>query len=69
MTDSAFVSQREAARMLGIGWHTFEKRRVAGDPICQPDYVDPDSKRRSYNALTLRAALDELGRQKVRSVA
>lgn len=61
------MSQMQAARLLGIGWHTFEKRRKAGLPLYQPDHVDPDSLRRTYNVATLRAALDELGRQKARA--
>lgn len=66
MTGSEYLTQRAAARLLGISWETFDKRRKAGDPICQPDYVDPDSGRRTYNQRALEAALDELGRQKVR---
>jgi hypothetical protein len=62
-----YVSGKRAAKELGIGWRTFEKRRKAGDPICQPDYTDPDSGRRQYDLLTLNEARAELGRIKARS--
>lgn len=62
-----YLTQNEAAKVLGIGWHTFDKRRKAGLALYQPDHVDPDSKRRTYNEATLLAALDEMGRQKVRA--
>lgn len=62
-----YLTQRQAARALGISWATFDKRRKAGVALYQPDHVDPDSKRRTYNEATLLAALDEAGRQKVRA--
>lgn len=66
-SEAVFLTQREAARLLGISWATFEKRRKAGHPLYQPDFVDPDSQRRTWNRLTLTAALDELGREKARA--
>ena len=41
------VPASKAAKHLGISKHTFEKRRKAGDPLYQPDHVDPDSGRRT----------------------
>lgn len=62
-----YLTQRKAADLLGISWATFEKRRKAGVPLYQPDHVDPDSKRRTYNEATLLEALAEAGRLKARA--
>lgn len=60
------VSTVEAAKHLGVSWRTFEKRRKAGEPLYQPDHVDPDSKRRSYDLTRIDAQRDEMGRIKAR---
>lgn len=44
-----------AAKHLGISWRKFEKRRKQGDPLCQPDHVDPDSGIRSYDLVRIDA--------------
>lgn len=67
VSDEVMLTQNGAAKLLGIGWHTFEKRRRAGLPLYQPDHVDPDSGRRTYDAVTMMEARRELGRRKVAS--
>ena len=61
------VPTTEAARHLGVSWRTFEKRRKAGDPLYQPDHVDPDSQRRTFDLARIDAQRDEIGRIKARA--
>jgi molybdenum-dependent DNA-binding transcriptional regulator ModE len=62
-----FLTLRQAAKALGMSYDTLRKRVDQGVPWLQPTYVDPDSGRRSWNRVTLLAALDEMGREKARA--
>lgn len=56
------VPTTKAAAHLGVSRHTFEKRRKAGDPLYQPDHVDPDSGWRSYDLVRIDEQRAEMGR-------
>ena len=58
------ISAAEAARRLGIGRKTFERRRKQGHPAYQPHHVDTDNGRRSYSWTEIKACLEEAGRRR-----
>jgi len=51
----SLVSTPAAARHLGVSRRMFERRRIAGCVMYQPDHTDPDSGIRSYDLMRIDA--------------